>query len=645
MSGSNKYCSMKHIDALSHEDFINLCYAVILNRMPDDNGRHHFSKLLSTGGHRKEVVLEILSSKEASARKIYTNGLFEYAMEIESVTDLLRKPPNIFIDCSYYIILGRKGDNHGRLYYLSRLADGNSKESVLYDMARSTEASGIVVLLPGFIETIKKYKSFFGKIKRVFRMDRYAEESLNAIRYSLENLTYNLDTGSTSTATIEDHGNGCNSIYSVTQQDNIQLIEGSCENKDKKIGDSVYSNYIKSCKHKEASINRMRLLVIRGDLNSRAGTARACKAYAKRMGQSYDYVCGVDIHYHEKRFVSSWTLPEITDDEIMVLISDDRFDISVTTISTPSEFIRFNGATNRGLFFWETDRMNKPGWMININNLDEVYVPIKIMINMLLREGCKIPIRHFPYPLDMLGMETGDVRINSTSGFCSDINLTAIDKHIESRRCNLEHISQNYDQILLSVNTNIPRKGIPILISEWAEIASRHPKAALILKTSSIDVAKSNNDVMNEILELASKISNYGKFNIERLFVITDSLEEEQMDELYRVAGAFVTTSFGEGYGLGVFEALKRGKVAICPRHTSFAEILPSDYRYFIDTDILNVGLCDPVGVYPISAKWGIPKESALVNVVSNYIEDIKTGIPMLEIRRVMQVLSEIHDK
>jgi GT2 family glycosyltransferase len=55
------------------------------------------------------------------------------------VKELLSYEGERFLQCAYYTILGRKGDNEGMCVYLKRLRTGTSKESIIAILARSPE--------------------------------------------------------------------------------------------------------------------------------------------------------------------------------------------------------------------------------------------------------------------------------------------------------------------------------------------------------------------------------------------------------------------------------------------------------------------------------------------------------------------------
>ncbi|MFT4171284.1 MAG: methyltransferase domain-containing protein [Rhodocyclaceae bacterium] len=362
----------------------------------------------------------------------------------------------------------------------------------------------------------------------------------------------------------------------------------------------------------------VRTLVLRGDLNSRSGYAKACTLYAGQMSAHFDLVLGADIHGHPARSFGSWPYPLIDDLLVPVLCARPSVQATVLTVSTPDNFVVHPMARNLGLFFWETDRLGNAAWIRHINGLDAMWVPAAFMKTMLEREGVQVPVLHVPCPL------AGE-RVAVDAARADALALTDITAPDE-RSTSLAAVRQRYRHVLLCTNTFIPRKGFAVLLAQWHEVAARYPDTALVIKTSSIDVhetARSLHDKLRRLWrDTAPEAVVAGG-----VYVSCESLPGEQLQALEAASDAFVTTSYGEGLGLGLFDSLLAGKPVICGRHSSFEDMLPDDYPYFLDTEFANFGLPDPVGVYPVSARWGVPREGALLAVVERLRADLASRV------------------
>ena len=68
-------------------------------------------------------------------------------------------------------------------------------------------------------------------------------------------------------------------------------------------------------------------------------------------------------------------------------------------------------------------------------------------------------------------------------------------------------------------------------------------------------------------------------------------LTDEALNQVYNMADLYLTTSLGEGWGLGVTEAMAAGVVVAAPGHTSLAELLDDGNRGIV----LPIGQADVV--------------------------------------------------
>lgn len=365
--------------------------------------------------------------------------------------------------------------------------------------------------------------------------------------------------------------------------------------------------------------DKRRVLIVRGDLNSYSGYAYATRLYLEWLECQFDIVLGVDLHGHPSRHVAIWPYPLISDEYISSAIRADNTDVVVLTISTPDNFRPFASARNIGLFFWETNRLGNQAWVAAMNEIDEVWVPAAFMQEMLESEGVEVRVIYRPCPMPE-GSETPHPTV------FPDLVLREIPLRAgaTARPIPLSELRASSDLLLLSTNTLIPRKGFPVLADEWLGVVEAHPRAALVLKVSSIDVTETANRLFERVATLFRLVAGRHQVEASRVYLCTGTLSPDTMRAMGQVCDAFLTLSFGEGLGLGLFENLLAGKPALCPRHTSFAEFLPPDYPYFLETEVANFGLADPVGVNPISARWGVPREGSLIATIDSLITDLR---------------------
>jgi glycosyltransferase involved in cell wall biosynthesis len=364
-----------------------------------------------------------------------------------------------------------------------------------------------------------------------------------------------------------------------------------------------------------------RVLIIRGDLNSHSGYARATSLYLSTLETRFDIILGVDIHAHPTRHVTIFPYPLIDDFQLAKLARREDVAAVVLTISTPNNFKSFSGAKNIGLFFWETTRLGNERWITSMHRVDEVWVPTRFMQPMLEAEGLLTPIRYMPCPIPPSRVQTAP---GADDGLVLREIALSPAKTIDT--ISLAALRARSDMLFLSINSFIPRKGFPVLADAWLDLAGRHPGSALIIKATSIDSTETPVALFGRIQHLFQQVSRRHAIQHSQVYVAAESLPESTMQTLSRTCDGFISMSFGEGLGLGLFETLLAGKPVICPRHTSFKDFLPSDYPYFVSTDVANYGLADPVGVNPVTARWGVPREGSLQLAVAQLAADLRGG-------------------
>ena len=407
-----------------------------------------------------------------------------------------------------------------------------------------------------------------------------------------------------------EYGNRHRDSLKPSSQMNAQLDILKINSKEEK---SIFKN--------DLVVNNSKLLVIRGDINSYSGYARVSSLIADGLGKDFDLIFGIDLHFHPEKYAKVWSNPLILDENIDELRCMTKGEIVVLTISTPDNFKKFEAVKNKGMFFWETNRLGNESWVEIMNEMDEIFVPAKFMKSMLCKEGVVTRIEYMPCPVT--NITNCEENIQTQELLMKEI---VIGDDFESNVVDFRYVRAKSDFLLFTVGTFIPRKGYPILAEEWINYAKNNINASLVIKTSSIDVTEVSEETFKKLSALFNGIAKKHKITNIRVYVVLDKLPSLSLKMLESSCDAYVTMAYGEGLGLGVFESLLMGKPVICPRHTSFKEYLPKEYPYFLETEFANFGLIDPVDVYPISAQWGVPCEGSLGKVLKRLLDDIKDG-------------------
>ena len=105
----------------------------------------------------------------------------------------------------------------------------------------------------------------------------------------------------------------------------------------------------------------MKLLVIRGDLQSHSGYSAAARDYCRILKTLFDRIIGVDIHFSPDRPFERFPFPLVEEAEARRQAAAES--ALVLSFTTPDCYARYDHAVNVGLTFWETDRFPLQDWM------------------------------------------------------------------------------------------------------------------------------------------------------------------------------------------------------------------------------------------------------------------------------------------
>jgi glycosyltransferase involved in cell wall biosynthesis len=114
--------------------------------------------------------------------------------------------------------------------------------------------------------------------------------------------------------------------------------------------------------------------------------------------------------------------------------------------------------------------------------------------------------------------------------------------------------------IFLSVGAMTANKGLPMLLKAFAAVSERHPHVRLVLK--GLDALYSSKDML---LQQANELTPEEAARLEgRLSYIGETLNFQEMAQLYQVADAYVSPYSAEGFNMPCLEAAACGTVVIC---------------------------------------------------------------------------------
>jgi glycosyltransferase involved in cell wall biosynthesis len=401
---------------------------------------------------------------------------------------------------------------------------------------------------------------------------------------------------------------------------------------------------------------RMRLLIIRGDLQSHSGYSAAARDYCQVLAGLFDQLIGVDIHFSSDRPFEPFPFPLVSELEAQRMA--DQADLAlVLSFTTPDRYRCYRNAVNVGLTFWETDRTplacaERPSWSALANRMDALWTPTSHTREMFERAGVDVPVRIIPWPITMpcVGDSTlpeGTVydldrspwfarRLVNLARFREDqfgwaqwlarnVGPLAAKSVLAGLRSPAEAIPRPRDHALLCVAQDVPRKGLPLLLSEWMEF-KRQAEAApwsLILKTSSVDAAIPLFDLVSYFWEHVQGLKRQLHVVHAGVYLWAEDLANADFERLLGNTLGMITGSLGEGFCGPAAHALALRKPLVAPSHTGLADYLVEDYPYTFATRPTNLTFIrDPLKIYHPASTWHISEPYALAGALTRLAID-----------------------
>ena len=126
----------------------------------------------------------------------------------------------------------------------------------------------------------------------------------------------------------------------------------------------------------------------------------------------------------------------------------------------------------------------------------------------------------------------------------------------------------------LHISSGLARKGIEELITAYCLAFSRRDPVLLVIKTFD----NPNNTIDTWVERLTSR-AKYAP----AIQVVSEELDQRQIDFLYHVADALVLPSRGEGFNLPAAEGMARGLPVIVTRHSGHLDFCNDENSFLID--------------------------------------------------------------
>lgn len=415
------------------------------------------------------------------------------------------------------------------------------------------------------------------------------------------------------------------------------------------------------------------LLIVRGDLQSETGWSRATRALVDCIADQFTAIAGVDRHFHPNRSIGHFCGGIVSEMAAMQMASHHRGNVVLHAV-LPNDIVRYAGSINLGWWFWETDALPATSdWIERINSLDHLLVPSPWQAELIKKLDIRIPISIVPWPhsnfdLTSVRDEGSDTRIlpslvayqpfeqvkvgvalgiddSYRFGLHSNSSVASLVKEkaalVTGQRRTLNTVLQSYKGYFFAVQSDAPRKGLPVLISEWCRYCSQIERPnALVIRFSSLNVNHDTEAALQRFSEIAYGASR-GAPGLEHVFVILDQLSEKTMESLYRGAVATISPTYGEGFGGTIVEAVRAGCLPIAPRHTACGQLLPDDYPNTYQSKPYIGKLIDQLPIQPASGSWHLPVPGEITRLMRR-TETLSQEQRHLELIRLRQFMKGV---
>lgn len=226
--------------------------------------------------------------------------------------------------------------------------------------------------------------------------------------------------------------------------------------------------------------------------------------------------------------------------------------------SLPSHF-QYDGRLRCvGMFAWETDKM-PPHWVRRLNQMDAVWVVNPEQAQTCKTSGVRPLVSVVPHPCDLSRYQDPEGPLLSS----------------------LVPYKEKGDFLFYAVGEWVRRKHWSALIRAFHGEFLPGESVQLIVKTSCPGL--SPQDAQKKVREGLSDMKRAMRLSrAKEEIVITDFLTDEQMLALHRAGDCHVSTSFGEAFSLGTFDAMALGKPVIAPDSGGFSSYLDDSCAWLV---------------------------------------------------------------
>ena len=244
-----------------------------------------------------------------------------------------------------------------------------------------------------------------------------------------------------------------------------------------------------------------------------------------------------------------------------------------------------------GVTVWETSRLPRH-WPRLLNAADGLIVPSTWNRDVFLQSGVQIPVYVVPHASEFLGRHPGQMAQDALVQRLPDLRGRFL---------------------FYSIGAWSTRKGTSLLVSTFLQAFQDRDDVVLVLKTTPHSLDPKLRGWRRLLRRYADKDWHAAARRSPRIVLLTDDLSSAEIAALHALGGCYVTCTRGEGWGIGLFEALLFGNPVIAPDKGGHRAYLPWDeYPGLFTSSWTPVRTPGYDASYTPDQEWVEPDQSAL---------------------------------
>lgn len=348
------------------------------------------------------------------------------------------------------------------------------------------------------------------------------------------------------------------------------------------------------------------------------GYAVAAKAYVRALADAGTALTWTPMLTGENLYESydgaEWSCPKLA------AVCNKVIDYDTVVIHTVPEYYpqwiereRREGRRIFGYTVWELEKL-PDHWPQILNQLDGVIVPCSWNLEVFRRSGVTVPIHvvaHLSQFEDMPAPSTHD--------------LTALLNRLGGEAALRDRF------VFYTVGFWSNRKAPYLAVEAYLRAFDASDPVLMIVKTSAKDITKWHRHWRNAFrLRHPSPVKSIAGLRSQRsqpakvLVVADETLSDAEMLALHEVGDCFVSLTRAEGWGLGAFEAARRGKPVVMTGYGGQLDFLDPTLTRLVDYRLVPVYEPTWSVSYRPSDQWAEPS----VEQATKHLREVFAGQP-----------------